>query len=218
MKIPLVYATRSDFKRQELATILAETVFRDEAGADVVIGSKFEITFSDAQTDEPLEADLSEMVRHKAVSAYRKILVPCIVEHAGLILEPHRAVNFPGGLTQPMMDALGPENFVRRLSASGERAIAQAVVGYCDGMSVEVFVGETEGVIVGDPRGSREFYWDTIFCPDEYPGLTYAEIAMDPGKGVSAKMKVSQSAKAFRKLVEHRSRRGANVLFANFGS
>lgn len=117
-----------------------------------------------------------------------------------------------------MMDALGPDEFVRRLSASGEKAVAQAVVGYCDGMSVEVFVGETEGTITDTARGGREFYWDTIFCPDEYLDLTYAEISANPAMGIEAKLRVSQSMKAIRKLAEHRTRKGSNSLFANFRS
>jgi inosine/xanthosine triphosphate pyrophosphatase family protein len=85
-------------------------------------------------------------------------------------------------------------------------------------MSVEVFVGETEGTITNLARGAREFYWDTIFSPDTHPGLTYAEICADLAMGVREKMKVSQSMRAVRKLAEYRARRGANSLFANFGS
>lgn len=217
-KTRITYATTSPFKRQEFLVIQAQCTFRNEDGADQLIGDRFDFQFSDVKTDEPLEVRLDAMVRHKAVSAYRTLLVPCIVEHAGIILVKHRGKDYPGGLTQPMMDALGAEQFVHRLSAAGERAIARAVIGYCDGMSVEVFSGETEGTIVSHPKGGREFYWDTIFAPDGYKGRTYAEIAEDPSQGIAEKMKVSQSARAVRMLAEWRVRKGASSLFSDFGS
>ncbi|MDD1522266.1 MULTISPECIES: non-canonical purine NTP pyrophosphatase [Bradyrhizobium] len=213
MKIKITYATRSEFKRQEIAAAEKACYFRNEVGDRQLVGDRFEFHFSDIPTDEPLEVDLVKMVRHKAVSAYRALLTPCIVEHAGLIFEQHAATGFPGGLTQPMLDSLGPEEFLRRTSARGERAIARAVVGYCDGMCVKIFVGETAGVIAGEPRGAREFYWDTIFQPDELNGDTYAEVSADPARGVAAKMQVSQSMKALGQFLERRLRDGSNPLF-----
>jgi XTP/dITP diphosphohydrolase len=111
-------------------------------------------------TDEPLERDLETMVRHKVRSAYRNIMAPCIVEHAGLVLERFDSLSYPGGLTQPMWDALGAEGFVDSIRWAGTRAIARAVVGYCNGLRIRTFVGETRGTVVSKPRGSRAFYWD----------------------------------------------------------
>jgi XTP/dITP diphosphohydrolase len=80
-------------------------------------------------------AMLEKMVRFKVESAYRAVLVPCIVEHAGLVLEGYETASFPGGLTQPMWDA-----------------------GYCDGMNIDTFVGETKGTLSPTPRGNRAFW------------------------------------------------------------
>ena len=139
------------------------------------------------------------MVRYKAKSAYCRLLAPCIVEHAGLVLKGYEKDWFPGGLTQPMWDALGPENFVRSLTQSGTNVIAKAVVGYCDGRKVKIFSGETTGTLVSPPRGTRNFYWDPIFCPDENCQLTYSEII--DKKGIQEKIKVSQSAQAMKKFL-----------------
>jgi XTP/dITP diphosphohydrolase len=215
-KINIYYATRSEFKQQEIAAIESSFTFRGEDGSEQPVGDRFKFVFSDTKTDEPLEVDLATMVRHKAVSAYKSLLMPCIVEHAGLILQEHASSGYPGGLIQPMMDALEAEDFVRRISAAGERAVARAVIGYCDGMSVHIFTGETEGVIADRPRGSREFYWDTIFAPDGYGGATYAEITADLTRGIPEKMKVSQSWKALRAFLEFRVRKGSNTLFTDF--
>lgn len=215
-KINVYYATRSPFKTEEVDAILVASMFRNEHGADRPISERFHFIISNVATDEPLEVDLAAMVRHKAVSAYKKILMPCIVEHAGLILESHLDTGFPGGLTQPMMDSLGAEAFVQRMSAAGEKAVARAIVGYCDGMSVHLFSGETRGTISRVPRGDRKFYWDTVFCPVEFGGETYAEVSGDPDRGVVQKMTVSQSLKALRQFLEFRVRKGANSLFTDF--
>jgi len=215
-KINVYYATRSEFKKQEIAAIESACHFTNENGDQELVGTRFNFVFSGVKTDEPLEVNLETMVRHKAVSAYRSLLMPCIVEHAGLIFSEHSASGYPGGLTQPMMDALGAEVFLRRTSAAGEKAIARAVIGYCDGMSVHIFVGDTEGVIASEPRGGREFYWDTIFSPNGLGGDTYAEISSDPSRGVPKKMTVSQSSRALRKYLEYRVKRGPNALFTDF--
>jgi XTP/dITP diphosphohydrolase len=213
-KISIVYATRSEFKRQEIGIVLATSTFTDSDGVVRKVGERFNINFSDVRTDEPLEIDLVAMVKHKAVSAYRGLLMPCIVEHAGLIIKEHEASGFPGGLTQPMWDALGGEGFLRRTGAAGEPAIAKAVFGYCDGMGVYTFVGETDGAIATEPRGSRRFYWDTVFCPNEFSGKTYAEVSEDPAGGIQEKMKISQSFKALRDFLELRAKKGEADLFS----
>lgn len=213
-KISIFYATRSEFKRQEIRIVLSTSEFTDNDNVVRKVGDRFDIRFSDVPTDEPLEIDLKAMVKHKAVSAYRGLLMPCIVEHAGLIMKTHKTSGFPGGLTQPMWDALGAEGFLKRTGSAGEAAIARAVFGYCDGMGVDTFVGETEGSIATEPRGSRDFYWDTVFCPNEFGGKTYAEISGDPSLGIKEKMKISQSFKALRKFLERRAKKGEGDLFS----
>jgi inosine/xanthosine triphosphate pyrophosphatase family protein len=66
-----------------------------------------------------------------------------------------------------MWDALSVDEFLKTIATSGEGAIARAVGGYCAGMSVRTFVDESHGKIGAAPRGSRTFYWDPVFCPDE---------------------------------------------------
>lgn len=184
--LKITYVTGNPHKRQEAETFRLEGQVAIKtmttAVKDIAV---FE--FSNVPTHEPLERDLKTMVRHKAKSAYSQLLVPCIVEHAGLIFSEHKSENYPGGLTQPMWDALGPEKFLTEATAKGRKAIARAVIGYCDGAQVLVFSGETEGIIADRPRGNRQFYWDTIFCPDGGCGLTYAELCDDPSQGMSKK-------------------------------
>lgn len=212
-KVQLYYATKSRFKRDELAVLRDTCEFVDAAGNRRKVGELIDFRLSDVETEEPLKIDLEEMVRHKARSAYRRILAPCIVEHAGLIFDSCAADGFPGGLTQPMWDALGPEEFLRRTASAGTRASARAVIGLCDGMSTRTFVGETNGVLSEVPRGAREFYWDVVFCPDDGGGQTYAEMAAKGHAGMIQKMALSQSSKAMVALAEFLSRQNGPSLF-----
>lgn len=208
----IFYATRSPFKAEELS-IIDNTDFVDGVNITHRIGDLIDFRVSDVITEEPLEIDLEQMVRHKARSAYKSILAPCIVEHAGLILEKNAESGFPGGLTQPMWDALGPVGFLDRIGCGGERAIARAVVGYCDGMSTYTFVGETNGQLSESPTEGRGFYWDVIFKPDGDPsGRTYAEIA-ETGGGLEVKLRSSQATKAIRKFAEFLSKQSGASLF-----
>ncbi len=204
------YATSSSFKREEIGKLISFTLI-DGSGTDSVkVGDRFEFEFLSVETDEPLERDLERMVKHKVRSAYRHILAPCVVEHAGLILEKFADQNYPGGLTQAMWDAIEGEGFVKSLSWAGDLAIARAVVGYCDGLRVLTFVGETRGALVAVPRGARRFYWDTVFCPDDGEGLTYAEISEQ--YGVDRKVALSQSTKAMMACLRYLHRGPASMF------
>ncbi|NEW89771.1 non-canonical purine NTP pyrophosphatase [Rhodopseudomonas sp. WA056] len=209
----IFYATRSVFKKEELSIISAATEFKHADGRMMKIGELIDFRLSQVPTDEPLEIDLEAMVRHKARSAYQRLLAPCIVEHAGIVLDAHLDAGYPGGLTQPMWDALTPEEFLTRTGSRGEGAIARAVIGYCDGMSIRTFSGETHGTIANEARGSRSFYWDVVFCPDGQGGRTYAEIAEEKDGGLAAKLLISQSAKAISSFASFLSSQTSEGLF-----
>lgn len=197
--IKVIYCSWSNFKKEEWEA--AKDSFELSG---VKLGQLFDLEFRDVPTSEPLLCDLETMVRFKVESAYREVRVPCIVEHAGLILDGYQANSFPGGLTQPMWDALDADRFVASCSVLTTRAIARAVVGYCDGLSIQTFVGETSGVLTPMPKGSRAFYWDTVFCPDGGSGMTYAEIAGNDKSGLLDKLKLSQSIKALTAFMQYR--------------
>jgi XTP/dITP diphosphohydrolase len=132
--------------------------------------------------------------------------VPCIVEHAGLVFDELGGANYPAGLTKPMWNEL-KDHFAPETRSADRRATAQAMVAYCDGMSVRVFSGVTTGRLSDAPRGSRSFYWDTLFIPDDpkRPGsdLTYAQIVEDGSLGLPYKMvHLSQSGKAMMACLE----------------
>lgn len=218
MKIPITYATFSTFKHEEVEAICAGTSIDHPSGGRHLVGDLFTFAFRQVPMREVLERDLVEMVRHKARAAYSQLQVPCIVEHGGLIFEEYRAASYPGGLTQPMWDALGAIGFLKETSGPGRKVIARAVVGYCDGSSVAVFVGDTKGSLADAPRGSRGYYWDPVFQPEDSASdvaatpRTYAEIADEPD-GIAKKVGLSQSTAAMVAFLKHRLTVGEPLLF-----
>jgi inosine/xanthosine triphosphate pyrophosphatase family protein len=199
--IQVVYCSGSEYKKEEWE-LAKSAIELDSTGKK--LGELFELRFRSVKTTEPLLCDIEAMVRFKVESAYRQVQVPCIVEHAGLILENYEAKSFPGGLTQPMWDSLDPEQFVACCSTLSNKAIARAVIGYCDGLNIHTFVGETKGYLSNVPRGSRQFYWDPIFCPDGFGGKTYAEIVGDDKSGLMDKLEISQSIRALKEFMRYR--------------
>src|SRR6266851_3800041 len=190
----IVYVTSSKFKIEENRIFSSEVRLGD--GKLVADVCRFEIR--QVPIKEVLEVDLAAMVMAEVSAAYSQVKVPCIVEHAGLVFEGY--TSYPGGLTKPMWDVLG-DGFVSETRSSGRRALARAVVAYCEGQTIKTFVGETSGWIADTPRGKRDFYWDTVFVPDNPDGTpgneTYAEIVASGDRGLERKVvDLSQSTKA----------------------
>jgi XTP/dITP diphosphohydrolase len=201
-KIHVVYVTQNEYKKKENDVFVENCQLPD--GTPIQNAVEFETR--PVPIKEVLDEDLEAMVMAEVTKAYSEIKVPCIVEHAGLIFDGY--ASYPGGLTKPMWNVLG-NRFVEETHSADRRATARAVVAYCDGQSVRTFVGETTGTISAKPRGSRLFYWDTVFIPDDPSGKvknkTYAEIVDDPNFGLKYKVThLSQSTKAMLRFVEFR--------------
>ena len=212
-KIRIVYVTSSEYKQQENEVFVKHCML----DADNKVRDIFEFDIRRVPIQEILNVDLKVMVSAEAVSAYSQVKVPCIVEHAGLVFSDYRDVSYPGGLTKPMWDTL-KDRFVDETKSAGRRAIARAVIAYCDGMTVQTFVGERTGRIADKPFGKREFYWDTVFIPDDpsgrTEGMTYAQIAENPSLGLRYKItELSQSSVAMKKFLNHRFQVGEADLW-----
>lgn len=202
-KKKIVYVTASSYKIQENEIFTQNGKLRDGKS----VKELFEFEIRQVPIKEILEVDIRIMVQEEVIKAYSQLKVPCIVEHAGLIFTDHKDRSYPGGLTKPMWDTLG-DRFIEETRSAGRDAIAKAVIAYCDGMSVKTFVGEREGRIAENPRGSRKFYWDTVFVPKDpaggVSGKTYAEIVDDPKFGLKFKvLNLSQSTQAMVQLLEY---------------
>jgi non-canonical purine NTP pyrophosphatase (RdgB/HAM1 family) len=97
-----------------------------------------------------------------------------IVEDTGLYLD---ALNgLPGALVRWFLVTIGPAGICALIPAGADRrATARTAVALCDGGGVEVFVGETPGVVAAAPAGAGGFGWDPIFRPDG-ASRTFAEM------------------------------------------
>lgn len=221
-KVKIVYASSSEHKKLEARTICEKLQFQNSKNrwSAANVGEFVEFEFRGVRIREILERDLVVMVREKAKAAYAQLQVPCIVEHGGIVFSDVVDQSYPGGLTQPMWDALQAEGFLRETNGAGRRALARAVIGYCDGMRVLEFSGETCGSLTNSPRGNRDFYWDTIFVPDGQQNggaETYSEMAAKGAVGLFQKVTLSQSTKAMLKFLDHRLTVGPSDLFRNLG-
>lgn len=202
-KFQIVYVTSSDFKREENKIFFDKCTMRD----GIPVKDLFQFHLKSLSIKEILEVSLEVMVQEEVVKAYSQLKVPCIVEHAGLVFEQYQKESYPGGLTKPMWDTL-KDHFLDETKSRGRRAVARAVVAYCDGTTVRTFPGETWGTLADHPRGSRAFYWDTVFIPDDATGKaagkTYAEIVDDASLGLEYKIvQLSQSSRAMLLFLEH---------------
>jgi len=212
-RIRIAYVTSSKFKKEENEVFLRECALPDGRRVDDV----FEFDIRPVPIQEILNVDLAVMVSAEVISAYSQLKVPCIVEHAGLVFSEYADRSYPGGLTKPMWDTLR-DRFVDETKSVGRNAIARAVVAYCDGKQVKTFVGERAGTIADRPRGRREFYWDTVFIPEDSSGrsrgLTYAEIVESADLGLAYKIReLSQSSAAMKSFLEYRLQAGDPELW-----
>jgi XTP/dITP diphosphohydrolase len=220
-KNKIIYASWSEFKKEEIDIICEHVRFPrgQKIWSDKLVGDFIEFEFRRVEIKEILERDLVELVREKAKASYKQLQVPCLVEHGGLIFINTFDVSYPGGLTQPMWDALKADGFIRETHGAGRDTIARAVVGFCDGMTIKTYIGETRGILSDTPRGTREYYWDTIFIPSEGPqtphNRTYSEMASVDKNGLIEKVSISQSTKAILNFLESRLEAGESTLFRN---
>jgi len=132
--------------------------------------------------------DLVEVVRDKAVRAWRELGRPVIVEDTGLELAG--LGGFPGPLVRWLLASVGPAGICRIAHCfTDPRANARCIVCATDG-STEVFgEGVVQGTIAAEPRGESGFGWDTAFIPDDGDGRTYGEMTEDEKNLISHRRK-----------------------------
>ena len=140
-------------------------------------------------------ATAEEITRHKLEVARTKGYSRLIVEDVSLGFD--ELGNFPGPYVRWLLEAAGGSGLAAIAYALNNRAAkAQCCVAYWNGREGKVFVGETAGEILVEPRGERHFGWDAWFQP-RGSKKTFAEMT-DAEKDA-----VSHRGHAYRKLAEH---------------
>ena len=140
-------------------------------------------------------ATVEEITRHKLEIARTKGYGRLVVEDVSLGFT--ELGNFPGPYVRWLLEAAGGRGLAAIAYALNNRAAkAQCCVAYWNGSEGHVFMGETSGEILVQPRGEQYFGWDAWFLP-EGSKKTFAEMTADE------KDAVSHRGKAYRKLAEH---------------
>jgi len=134
----------------------------------------FPVERLDLDLPEIQALDVAEVARYKAQAAFAHAGRPVIVEDTGLYLDALGGL--PGALVRWFLATVGPAGICALLPPGADRsARARTAVAFCDGGTVDVFVGETAGTITTAPRGDGGFGWDPIFRPSGGSG-TFAEM------------------------------------------
>ncbi len=120
--------------------------------------------------------DLSRLVRHKVLQAFRQLGTPLMVEDTSLVCAAWGGL--PGPFIKFFLTGLGAKGLVRALEPfENKSAEALCGVGYHDGREVHYFEGRTAGTLV-PPRGAGGFGWDPIFLP-EGSARTFGEMTRE---------------------------------------
>ncbi|WP_224242568.1 non-canonical purine NTP pyrophosphatase [Hyalangium gracile] len=112
---------------------------------------------------EMLSGDLEEVVRTKALEAYKRAQVPLFVEHGGLYIEYLKQL--PGPLVKPFWEALEGDLCAIIPPGASRRAHVIQQVCYCDGRKLQVFEGRIDGRIADQKEGTG-IHWEPVFIPD----------------------------------------------------
>ena len=91
----LYYISHNPFKCEEVKALLTQRGIAVETAL--------------LEIKEIQSSSIEEIARDKAKKAFATIKRPLLVEQTGLVFEEYNG--FPSGLTQPVWDALGAENF-----------------------------------------------------------------------------------------------------------
>ncbi len=140
-------------------------------------------------------ATVEEITRHKLEVARTKGFRRLIVEDVSLGFD--ELGNFPGPYVKWLLEAAGGKGLAAIAYALNNRAAkAQCCVAFWNGREGKVFMGETTGEILVEPRGEKHFGWDAWFQP-RGEKKTFAEMTPDE------KDALSHRGKAYRKLAEY---------------
>lgn len=138
-----------------------------------------ELEHQKLELDEIQSADPYAVIEHKVRQAYGIIQKPVLVEDVSLAFTALHGL--PGPFIKFFVDAKdGLENLCRMLDGFGDRsAFASVIYGYFDGQDIKFIAGRLDGTVADHPRGQGGYGWDKIFEPEDYNGLTRAELSAE---------------------------------------
>jgi len=163
--------------------------------ANEILG--FVIEHADIDLSEIQSIIVSEVVKHKAIEAYKQLGKPVLVEDVGVYIVSWN--NYPGALIKWLLKSVGVEGIAHMMkNFKNKDAYAEANLCYFDGRKCHIFVGRVKGKIV-EPRGKTNFDWDPIFEVDK-TNKTYAEMTTREKNNISHRKMAFEK---FREFLEN---------------
>ncbi|KAL7509615.1 hypothetical protein ACHAXN_008286 [Cyclotella atomus] len=148
-----------------------------------------------AKIDLPeLQGTPIDIAIEKCRLAAEQLQSPVMIEDTSLCF--YDLNGLPGPYIKWFLDDIGLEGLNKMIDGfnTDRKAYAQTIIAYSPGpgKGIELFQGQTEGVIVR-PRGPTQFGWDPIFEPIEGGGKTYAEMEKDEKNAISHRGRAFQT-------------------------
>lgn len=159
------------------------------------VGRYLNISHTKLHIPEIQSLEPREIVKHKAIEAFRQVQSPVLVDDTSLVFLALKKL--PGPLIKLFLEQLKTEGMCKLLNGYNDRsAVATSFVGLYSGIEVIVFEASLNGKIAEDPRGGYGFGWDAIFIPQGYE-KTRAEMTEEERNKTSVRKDVLAKVKKY---------------------
>lgn len=161
--------------------------------AQSILGFPVHITSVDI--DEIQSLQLENIVQKKAEKAFEKIGKPLFVDDVGLWVEVWNG--FPGPFIKYLLAAGKNELLLQMLkNETNRRVVAKAAIGYHDGNTTHIFIGEVSGSLSTELRGAGGWGFDPVFIP-EGTNQTFAEMGPEKKNTLSHRRKALEKFRTY---------------------
>lgn len=151
----------------------------------------------DIELDEIQTIDIEELIRHKAMEAYKNTWEIVIVEDSWLWFISWNWL--PWALIKRFMTSVWNEWILKMIQSFESRvAIAMCYVAMYDGKKFYISKWEIRWTISEEIRWTSWFWWDVIFIPDWYD-KTYSEMSIEEKNNISHRKIAFENFKQFIK-------------------
>jgi XTP/dITP diphosphohydrolase len=153
----------------------------------------------DIELDEIQESNLERIAMHKLNQAFSIIKKPVIVDDVSVSIDAWNG--FPGPLIKWILKAGdgGPDLLLKLLeNEQNRKATASLAIGFHDGKTTHLFIGEARGTIARKIVGENGLGWDGVFIPEE-KSETYAQMPVDEKNAISHRRKALDKLSDFLK-------------------
>jgi XTP/dITP diphosphohydrolase len=132
-----------------------------------------------------IQADtLQEVARYGVDCVRQQLQTAFFLEDSGLFISALKG--FPGVYSKFVYQTIGLPGVLGLLEQATDRsAVFRSVIAYAQpGRDTELYIGECNGIITREPRGTGGFGYDPIFIPLEWT-RTFAEVSTQEKNTVS---------------------------------